>query len=172
MASGATPLTSAARRGFQASTDSAVFSNPVVCASMKAAIRQAVANDHVQHRHQQREIGSRPHRQIQVGVACNGSKARIGNDQLGALVAGAPDVVGGDGRTLADIGADHQQDFGFGDIVPGVRRAVHTQRAFVGGAGRYHAQAAVVIDVAGPQTPRARICPSGTTFSVVSDAPP
>ena len=36
MASGATPLTSPARRGFHGSTDSAVFSNPVVCASMKA----------------------------------------------------------------------------------------------------------------------------------------
>ena len=32
IASGATPLTSAARRGFHASTDSAVFSKPVVCA--------------------------------------------------------------------------------------------------------------------------------------------
>ena len=40
MASGGTPVTSAARRGFHGSTDSAVFSKPVVCAAMNAAIRR------------------------------------------------------------------------------------------------------------------------------------
>ncbi len=130
MASGATPLTSAARRGF--------FRGLLESGGVRldeSWIRQAVADDYVKHSHQQREIGSRPHRQIQVGVACNWSKARIGNNQLGALVAGAPDVVGSNGRTLSDVGADYEEQFCFRDIVPGVRRAVDTQRCLVGGAG-------------------------------------
>ena len=38
-----------------------------------------------------------------------------------------------------------------GDIVPRIRRAIHAQRRLVRSAGRDHAEAAVVIDVAGSQ---------------------
>ena len=72
------------------------------------AILEAVAQDHVQHAHQQREIGAGPHRQVQIGVARDRRHARIGDDQLAAVVAAAPDVVGGDRRALADVGADRR----------------------------------------------------------------
>ena len=76
---------------------------------------------------------------------------RIGDDQLAALVAAAPDVVGGDRRALADVGARDEHHLRLGDVGPRDGAAVHAERQFVGGAGRNHAQAAVVIDVPGAE---------------------
>ena len=111
-------------------------------------VGEPVADDHVQHAHQERKIGSRAHRQIQIGVARDRREARIGHNQLRALVARAPDVVGGDGGALADIRPDNHQNFRGGDVGPRVGRAIHPERPFVRCPGRHHAEAAVVIDVA------------------------
>ena len=64
------------------------------------AILQAVAQDHVQHAEQQRDIGARPHRKKQIGVAGDRRHPRIDDDQLSAVVAAAPEVVGGDRRAF------------------------------------------------------------------------
>ena len=64
-----------------------------------------------------------------------------------AVVAAAPDVVGGDGRAFADIGADDEEHFGLRDVAPRDRAAIHAERELVGGARRDHAEAAVVVDV-------------------------
>ena len=151
MASGATPVTSAAR---SRSPGLHRFRGLLETGGVRldeVAVRQAVANDHVQHGHQQREIGSGTHRQKQVGVARDGGEAWIGHNQLRPFVTGPPDVVGGDGGALADIGADHHDDFRGRDVAPRVGRAVHAQRAFVRRACRHHAEAPVVIDVPGSQ---------------------
>ena len=47
-------------------------------------------------------------RKEQIGVAGDRRHPRIGDDQLAAVVAAAPDVVGGDRRALADVGAGHE----------------------------------------------------------------
>ena len=111
-------------------------------------IGESVANDDVQHGQEQRQVGAGADRKIQVGVARDGGEARIGHDELRAVVAGAPDVIGSDGGALADIGAEHHDDFGLGDVAPRVRGAVHAERALVGGSGGHHAEPAVVIDMA------------------------
>jgi hypothetical protein len=76
------------------------------------------ANDHMQHAHQEGQISAWPHWQIQIGITRNGSKSRICHDQPGPLVAGTPDVIGSDGGTLSDIGADDEEDFSFESSVP------------------------------------------------------
>ena len=52
-----------------ASTDSFTASKPVVCCRDEFAVLQAIAQNHVEHAHQEREIRPRAHRQKQIGVA-------------------------------------------------------------------------------------------------------
>ena len=115
------------------------------------AILQAVTQDDVQHSHQQCEIGARTQWKIEIGVARDGSHARIGDDQLAALVAAAPDVVGGDGSAFADVRADHEQYLRFRDLAPWNWASIDAERQFVRRSGRDHAQSAVVVDVASAQ---------------------
>ena len=65
----------------------AVFSKPVVCCRDELRRPEAVAEDHVQHAHQQRQIRAGAHRQEQIGIARDRRHARIGDDQLPAVVA-------------------------------------------------------------------------------------
>ena len=55
IASGGTPVTSAARRGSQAAADSARLLEAGGVRVDELAVLEAVAHDHVQHRQQQRE---------------------------------------------------------------------------------------------------------------------
>ena len=75
----------------------------------EVTVFKAVTQDHVQHSQQQCEIGARTQGKIQISIARDRCHARIGDDQLSAVVAAAPDVVGGDGSTFADIGADDKR---------------------------------------------------------------
>ena len=59
IASGGTPVISAAVRGSHACADSATSSKPVVYALDEVAVLQPVAQDDVQHAHQQRQVGAR-----------------------------------------------------------------------------------------------------------------
>src|SRR5262249_24105455 len=55
-----------------------------------------------------------------------------------AIVARTPDIVRGDRRALADIGAYGHQHFGLRNIAPGVGRSIDTQRYFICGSRRSH----------------------------------
>ena len=100
---------------------------------------------------------------IQIGVARDGSHPRIGDDQLAAVVAAAPDVVGRDRGALADIRADDKQDFRLGDLAPWNRAAVDAERQLVGDVRPRPCRAGRCNRCGGCRVRRARICPSGTT---------
>ena len=108
---------------------------------------EPVAQDHVQHTHEEQKIGSRAHRQIEIGLAADRRQARIHHDQMPSVVLEAPDVIRGDGRALTDIGPGNQQDLCFGDIAPGQWATIHAEGSLVRVTRRHHAQTAVVIHV-------------------------
>ena len=97
-------------------------------------VLQPVAHDDMQNAHQQREVGSRTHREIEVRVAGDRCHARIDDNQLAAAVTAPPDVVGGDGCAIADVRADHHQHVGLGDFTPGNQAAIHVKREFIRGS--------------------------------------
>src|SRR6516164_6680217 len=57
----------------------------------KGGVGKAVAHDHVEHGHEQRQVRPRPHGQEQVGIPSNWGEAWVGDDQLCAIIARAPD---------------------------------------------------------------------------------
>ena len=147
MDSGGTPVCSAAMRGLYGLTDSATSWNPLVCAAMKSR-------------------SSRPSRRMTCSMLISSTRSVPGRNgryrsalreigvmrgsatiSLRAMVAGAPDVIGGDGRAFAHVGADHEDHVRLRNVAPGNRAAVHIERQLVGGARGDHAEAAVVIDV-------------------------
>src|SRR5262249_49925631 len=83
----------------------------------------------------------------QIGIARDGSHARIGNDQTPTTVAASPDVVGCNRGALANIGTNDKQDFSLRNFAPGNRAAVDAECQLVCSSGRNHAESAVVIDM-------------------------
>ena len=147
MASGGTPVFSAAVRGSQARTDSATCSNPVVYAEIKSRSFQTVAQNDVQQSHVQSQVRAGPHGKIHVGIAADRRHARIDDDEFSAAIAAAPQIVRRDRRALGDIRARHENDLRFENVRPGQRAAVDAERQLVGGARRDHAKPSVVVDV-------------------------
>ncbi len=85
--------------------------------------------------------------QHQVRGAGQGRDAGVHDDEQGAAVAGAPDVVRGDGRALGHVGTGHPDDLRQLDVGPGVGGAVDAEGLLVARAGAHHAEAAVVVEV-------------------------
>ena len=75
----------------------------------------------------------------------------IEHDELAAVLARLPQVVGGDGRALGDVGARDQDDLGLRDVAPGIGAAVNAKDLLRRRAGRDHAEPPVVVDVGGAQ---------------------
>src|ERR1035441_5070727 len=73
-------------------------------------ILQAVTQNYMQHSHQQCEIGSRTQRKVEIRVARDGGHSRIGDDQLAAVIATSPDVVGCDRSAVADVRANRSEE--------------------------------------------------------------
>ena len=105
----------------------------------------------VQHGVEQREVGAGPNRQIEIGVACDRRHARIDNDQPSAALAALPQVMRRDGCALRRIRSGDHDDVRDGKVGPRVGCPIDTEREFVGGAGRDHAQPSVVVDVLGAE---------------------
>ena len=108
---------------------------------------EPVALDHdLQHAGKQRRVAPRLHRQIEIAGPGRRRDARILDDDLRALLARLPDVVGGDRRALGDVRSGDPDHVGADHVGPGVGRAVDAERLLVRGAGADHAQPAVVVD--------------------------
>ena len=84
-------------------------------------VEPVVADQLVQHGAEQRRVGARPDAEEQVGGAGQRHDAWVLDDQLGAAVAGPPDVAGGDRERLGDVGAGDPHDVGERDVAPRVR---------------------------------------------------
>ena len=114
-------------------------------------VEPVVADQLVEHGAEQRRVGARTDAEEQIGGAGQRHDAGILDDQLGAAVAGLPDVAGRDRERLGDVGAGDPHDVGERDVAPRVGAAVDAERLLVAGAGRHHAVAAVVVEVGGLQ---------------------
>ena len=94
------PLADGGLHGFQA--------RGVLCDEV--AVVQPVAQEHVEHRQEQGKIGARAHREIQIGVARDRRHARIDDDELAAIFAALPEVLGRDRRAFGDVRSRDQHD--------------------------------------------------------------
>src|SRR5690606_29584350 len=99
----------------------------------------AFPQDDVEHRHVDGQVHPGADGQVEVGVARDGGHARVGHHELAAVVAAAPDVLGGDGGALGDVGPGHEQDLRLRNVAPGVRRAVDVEGELEGRARGHHA---------------------------------
>ena len=108
-----------------------------------------VLDHHVEDAVRERAVAAGPHRQKEVGRPRDGRDARVDDDDLRGVVAGAPNVVGQNRKTFGDVRARQEEGTGQRDVAPRIGRAVHTERHAVRRAGTDHAQAAVVVDVGG-----------------------
>ena len=151
MRAAGTPVISAAQPGVMSATAAAASSKPTVWASMNSWSSQVAADQLVQHRAEQRRVGARPDAEEEVGRAGQRHDPRVLHDQLGAAVAGPPDVARGDRERLGDVRAGDPHHVGERDVAPRVGAAVDAERLLVAGAGRHHAVAAVVVEVGGVQ---------------------
>ena len=109
---------------------------------------EPVAPDQVvQHRAEQRRVGTGPHREEEVGGAGERHHPGVLHDQLRPPVAGPPDVARGDRERLGDVGPGDPHHVGEGDVAPRVGVAIDAERLLVGRAGRHHAEPSVVVEV-------------------------
>ena len=86
-------------------TSSLTSSNPVVCVFDELRIDPSALDHHVQDSVGQRAVAAGTHRQEEVRRARDRRHARIDDDDLCAVVARSPDVVGQDREALADVRA-------------------------------------------------------------------
>ena len=106
-----------------------------------------VALDHdLEDAGKQRRVPARLDGQVQVARARHRRDARVLHDDLRALLAGLPDVVGRDRRALRDVRTGDPDDLGAHHVGPRVGRAIDAEGLLVGGARADHAQPAVVVD--------------------------
>jgi hypothetical protein len=117
----------------------------------EALVGEPVAHDDVQHAVVEGRVGARPHPHVLVGGAGHGRLARVDHDQLGAPVPGAPEVLHEDREALGDVGPRGHDDLGFQQVGPRVAGPVDAEGLLVGRRRRHHAQAPVVVEVAGAQ---------------------
>ena len=114
-------------------------------------IEPVVRDELVEHGAEQRRVRAGSHREEQVGGAGKRDDAGVLDDQLGATVAGAPDVARRDRERLGDVRPRDPHHVGERDVAPRVRGAIDAERLLVAGARRHHAEAAVVVEVRGVQ---------------------
>ena len=69
--------------------------------------------------------------QKQIAGARDRRDARIDDDDLGAMLARLPDVIGGDRRALGDVGAADPDDLGLENVAPWIGGAVDAERFLV-----------------------------------------
>ena len=113
----------------------------------EVVIEPVVADHLVEHGPEQRRVGAGADTEEQISRAGQRHDPRILDDQLGAPVAGLPDVARRDRERLGDVGPGDPNDVGEGDVAPRIGTAVDAEGLLVPGPGRHHAVAAVVVEV-------------------------
>ena len=114
-------------------------------------VGQALGDDRVRQRIQDRGVGAGPERQVIVGLDMGGAHqvdaARIDHDQLRALAQALLHARGEDRMGVGRIGADHQDDISLLDRVEILRAGRGAERLAQAEAGRRMADAGAGIDV-------------------------
>ena len=124
-------------------------SQPVVCAAMNSRSIQPRCDHHVQHAVEDADVAARAHRDEEVGGAGDRRHARIEHDELRAVLARLPEIVGGDRRALGDVRAGDEDHLRLRDVAPRVGAAIDAENLLRRGRRRHHAEPAVVVDVGG-----------------------
>ena len=114
----------------------------------KGAIDPPAFDHHVQHSVEDGDVSSGPNGDEKVSRAGDGRHPRVDQDEARAVLARPPEVVGGDGRALADVRAGDQHDLGLRDVTPGICGSIEPGSSSMP-LQRHHAEAAVVVDVRG-----------------------
>ena len=109
-------------------------------------IDEIAFDDDVDQAVQQREVGARPDRQVQVGQHSRLGDARVDDDERGAGIGFEPAAE--NRMVVGDVRADQEDDIGALEIFVGAGRAVAAERALVAGDRRGHAQRGVAVVVA------------------------
>ncbi len=117
----------------------------------EVVVEPVAFDQHMEHSAEQRRVGARTYGQEQVRCAGEWDDSGVLDDQLGAPVTCPPDVTGGDRERLGDVRTGDPHHIGERDVAPRVRCPVDAERLLVPGAGRHHAEAAVVVQVRGVQ---------------------
>ena len=116
IARSAMPVTSAVRCGVHACTCSATCLEADGVLRDEVVVEPVVLDHQVQDAVEQRDVAAGLDRQEQVAGARERRDARIDDDDLGAVLARLPDVVGGDRRALGDVGAADPDHLGLEDV--------------------------------------------------------
>ena len=109
----------------------------------------------MQHRVEQRDVGPRLDREVQVGRARRHRGARIDDDhfQVRVLRPRFLDAAEDDRVGERRVGAGDEDQVGVVDVLVAARRRVGAERELVAGHRRGHAEARVGIDVVGADQP-------------------
>jgi hypothetical protein len=110
-------------------------------------VEQPLVRDHAEHGVEQRQVGARPHRQVQIGGDRGGRCARIGQDHGGTLGLAVADPAPHDRVAGRGVAPQQQQAVGQREIGVRRRRPVEAECARVAGDRARHAQARVRVDV-------------------------
>ncbi len=113
---------------------------------MKARSIQPLRDHQLQHAGKQRRVTARAHREKQIAGAGDRRHARILDDDLRALLARLPQVVGGDRRALGDVRPGDPDHRAADHVGPWIGHAIDAECLLVPGAGADHAEPAVVVD--------------------------
>ena len=118
-------------------------------------IDQAFGDQHVEHAVEQRDVGPRYDRQMEIGDFGALRAARVGNDDFQVRI-GRPcilDVAEDDRMRHRRVGAGNEDDLGLPDVLVAAWRRIGTQRLLVAGDGGGHAEPRIGIDVVGADQP-------------------
>ena len=110
-------------------------------------IEPVVFDHEVQDALEQGDITAGLDREEEVASACQRSNPRIDDDDVRAVFAGLPHVVGGDGGTFGHIRAADPNQFCIENVVPRVGGPVDSESLLVAGGRTDHAEPPVVVDV-------------------------
>ena len=113
------------------------------------AVDPAALHHDVQHAVEDADVAARAHGDEEVGGAGDRRHARIEHDELRAVLARLPEIVGGDRGALGDVRARDENHLRLRDVAPRVGAAIDAENLLRRGRRRHHAEPAVVVDVGG-----------------------
>ena len=129
--SSAMPVTSAVVRGVHSATSRRRPSKPTVWSRDERVVEPVVLDHQVQDAGEEGGVAARLDGQEQVAGAGERRDARIDDDDLRAVLAGLPDVVGRDRGALGDVRAADPDHLGLEDVAPGIGGPVDAERLLV-----------------------------------------
>ncbi|CUI77137.1 Uncharacterised protein [Achromobacter xylosoxidans] len=103
----------------------------------------------VQQAVEQRQVGARPDRQVQVRLLGGGGAARVDHDQARAGLDPFHHAQVQDRMAIGHVGPDHQEQVGAVDVLVRAGRSVGAQRLLVAAGGAGHAQPRIRFNVVG-----------------------